>query len=117
MHACSVAQSCPTPCDPWIVAHQASLSMRLSQQEYWSALPFPSPGNLPYSGVEFEPPEAAPLAGGLFSTEPPRKPLQLESKVVKSPSDTDVELIGDWLNSRPFPHLLSCRNRNFLLGK
>ena len=67
-------------CDPWNVAHQASLFMRLSQQEYWSALPFPSPGDLPHSGVESEPPKAPALAGGLFTTEPPRKPLQLEYK-------------------------------------
>ena len=30
-------------CTPWIVAHQASLSMGFSSQEYWSGLPFPSP--------------------------------------------------------------------------
>ena len=32
---------------PWAVAHLAPLSMRSSRQEYWSGLPFPSPGNLP----------------------------------------------------------------------
>ena len=32
---------------PWTVAHQASLPMELSRQEYWSGLPFPSPGDLP----------------------------------------------------------------------
>ena len=32
---------------PWTVAHQASLSMGFSRQEYWSGLPFPSPLNLP----------------------------------------------------------------------
>ena len=31
---------------PWTVAHQASLSMEFSKQEYWSGLPFPSPGDL-----------------------------------------------------------------------
>ena len=36
-----VAQSCPTFCDPWIVAHQAPRSMGFSRQEYWSGLPFP----------------------------------------------------------------------------
>ena len=36
----------------WIVAHQASLSMGFSRQEYWSGLPFPSPGNLPNPGIE-----------------------------------------------------------------
>ena len=34
------------------VAHQASLSMGFSRQEYWSGLPFPSPGDLPHPGVE-----------------------------------------------------------------
>ena len=37
---------------PWTVAHQAPLSMGFSRQEYWSGLPFPSPGNLPDSGIE-----------------------------------------------------------------
>ena len=37
---------------PWTVAHQAPLSMRFSRQEYWSGLPFPSPGNLPDAGIE-----------------------------------------------------------------
>ena len=33
---------------PWTVAYQAPLSMEFSRQEYWSGLPFPSPGDLPY---------------------------------------------------------------------
>ena len=37
---------------PWTVAHQAPLSMEFSRQEYWSELPFPSPGDLPNSGIE-----------------------------------------------------------------
>ena len=36
----------------WSVAHQAPLSMKLSRQEYWSGLPFPSPGDLPDLGTE-----------------------------------------------------------------
>ena len=36
---------------PWIVAHQAPLSMGLFRQEYWSGLPFPPPGDLPNPGV------------------------------------------------------------------
>ena len=32
---------------PWTVAHQAPPSMEFSRQEYWSGLPFPSPGDLP----------------------------------------------------------------------
>ena len=36
----------------WTVMHQAPLSMRFSRQEYWSGLPFPSPGDLPDPGIE-----------------------------------------------------------------
>ena len=42
----SAAQSCQTP---WTIVHQAPLSMGFSKQEYWSALPFPSPGDFPRS--------------------------------------------------------------------
>ena len=41
-----ITQSCPILCNPWTVAHQAPLSMEFSRQEYWSGLPFPSPGDL-----------------------------------------------------------------------
>ena len=37
---------------PWTVAHQAPPSMGFSRQEYWSGLPFPSPGDLPDLGIE-----------------------------------------------------------------
>ena len=37
---------------PWTEAHQAPPSMKFSRQEYWSGLPFPSPGNLPNLGIE-----------------------------------------------------------------
>ena len=37
---------------PWTVAHQAPWSMGFSRHEYWSGLPFPSPGNLPNPGIE-----------------------------------------------------------------
>ena len=45
-----VAKSCLALVTPWVVAHQAPLSMRFSRQEYWSGLPFPSPGDLPNPG-------------------------------------------------------------------
>ena len=59
---------------PWTVARQASLSMGLSQQEYWSGLPFPLPGDLPNPRIEPAFPVAPALAGGFFTTEPPGKP-------------------------------------------
>ena len=37
---------------PWTVAHQAALSMEFSRKEYWSGLPFPSPGDLPNPGIK-----------------------------------------------------------------
>ena len=52
----------------WTVDHQAPLSMGFPRQEYWSGLPFPSPGDLPNPGIE---PTTAALAGGSFSTELP----------------------------------------------
>ena len=63
-----VAQSCPTLCDPWTVAHKAPLSMGFSRQEYRSGLPFPPPGHLPNPGIELTSPA---LAGRFFTTEPP----------------------------------------------
>ena len=54
---------------PWTVAHQ-SLS-GFPRQEYWSGLPFPSPGDLPYPGIE---PTFLALARRFFTTELPGKP-------------------------------------------
>ena len=50
------SKSCLTLATPWTVAHQASLPMEFSRQEYWSGLPFPSPGYLPDPGIELESP-------------------------------------------------------------
>ena len=48
--------------------------MGSSRQEYWSGLPFPSPGHLSDTGIE---PASPALAGGFFTTEPPGKPVIL----------------------------------------
>ena len=40
----------------WTVAQQPSLSLGLFRQEYWSGLPFPSPGDLPNPGIKPTPP-------------------------------------------------------------
>ena len=47
-----VTQVYPTLCNPWTIACQAPLSMGLSRQEYWSRLSFPSPEDLPNTGVQ-----------------------------------------------------------------
>ena len=41
---------------PWTVAHHGILFKDFSRQEYWSGQPFPSPGDLPYPGIEPGPP-------------------------------------------------------------
>ena len=51
----------------WTVARQAPLFLGFPRQEYWSGVPFPSPGDLPDPGIE---PTSPPLAGGLFTAEP-----------------------------------------------
>ena len=53
---------------PWTVAQQAPPSMGFSRQEYWSRLPFPSPGDLPHPGIEPESLISPVLAGGFFMT-------------------------------------------------
>ena len=58
-----VTQSCLT--------HQAPQSMEFSRQEYWSGLPFPSPGDLPNPGIK---PESPTLQVDALPSEPPGKP-------------------------------------------
>ena len=70
-----VAQSCPTLCDPVTVAYQASQSMEFSRQEYWSRLPFVSPGDLPNPGIE---PGSPALKADALPTEPPGHLLSMK---------------------------------------
>ena len=55
----------------WTVASQASLSMGFSGQEYWSGLPFPTPGDLPNPGIE---PRSPALQADFLPAEPQGKP-------------------------------------------
>ena len=59
---------------PWTVASQAPLSMEFSRQEYWSGLPFSSPGDLPNPGIE---PRLPALQAESLPSEPPGKPNKL----------------------------------------
>ena len=47
-----VTKSCLTLATQWTVTCQTPLSMEFSRQEYYSGLPFPSPGDLPDPGIE-----------------------------------------------------------------
>ena len=67
-----VTQSCLTLCDLWNAAHQATLSIGFSRQEYWSRLLFLSPLDLPYPGIE---PRSPALQAVSLLSEPPEKPI------------------------------------------
>ena len=69
-----VTKSCSTPATPWTVAHQASLSIGCSRQEYWNGLPFHSPGYLPDPGID---PGSPALQAVSLPPEPPEKPMTL----------------------------------------
>ena len=50
----------------WTVAHQAPLSMEFSRQEYWSGLPFPTPGDLPNPGIVKPASPMSPASAGRY---------------------------------------------------
>ena len=78
-HVCSCVLMCAQSLShvwsfatPWTVASQAPLSVGFFRQEYWSGLPFPSPGGLPNPGIEITSPA---FSSGFFTTHPPGKPI------------------------------------------
>ena len=85
----------------WTVAHQLPPSMGFSSQEYWSGLPFPSPGDLPEPGIE---PRSPALRADGLTSEPPRKPIlyvgwfncktQTKHWFCTNSGGTDVEACG-----------------------
>ena len=66
---------------PWTVAHQAPPSMGFSRQEYWSGVPFPSPGDLPNPGIE---PKSPALQADALPSEPSGKPEVMSKNGVLS---------------------------------
>ena len=78
--------------NPWTVAYQAPLSMRFSRQEYWSGLPFPSPGDLSNLGIE--PRVRTALESDALTSEPPGKPGKRICKEIKSDIN-DIKYCGD----------------------
>ena len=69
MHTCSVGSN--SFVTPWTITHQAPLSLEFYKQEYWSGLPFPSPGDLSNPGTE---PGSPALQADSLRSEPPGKP-------------------------------------------
>ena len=67
----------------WTIARQAPLSMEFSRQEYWSGLPFPTPGDPPDLGIEAMSLESPALVGRFFTTVPPGKSLKKYKNLVE----------------------------------
>ena len=87
---------------PWDVACQAPLSMGCPRQEYWSGLPFPSPGDLPDPGIE---PKSHALQANSLSSEPPGKPPSLIcgikiNKYNKQNINTYIHIENNWMGDR-----------------
>ena len=83
-----VAQSCPTLCHPmdWSLEPGRLQSMEFSRQEYWSGLPFPSPGDLPDPGIE---PRSPALQVDALTSEPPGKLSHKKEHIWVSSNEVD----------------------------
>ena len=77
---------------PWTVAHQTPLPMEIFRQEYWSGLPFPTPGELPDPGTKPVSLASSALASGFFTTEPLKKPKKKNSTILISKGEQWVVL-------------------------
>ena len=73
----------------WTVAHQALPSMGFSRQEYWSGLPFPSPGDLPDPGIELRSPT---MQADALTSEPPGKPIKVKDLIFLKVKRPDINL-------------------------
>ena len=73
---------------PWTVAYQVPPSVKFSRQEYWSGLPFPSPGDLPDPGIESRSPA---LQADALPSEPPGTPEVRNTEVLNKCFKSAVE--------------------------
>ena len=89
---------------PWTVAYQASLSMEFSRQEYWSGLPFPSPGDFPDPGIE---PGSPVLQADALPSEPPGKLVIYYSgqKFNSSYEEENTNNLAEEMQSRSQNHI------------
>ena len=72
---------------PWTVACQAPLSMEFPRQEYWSGLPFSSPGNIPDPGIKLLSTVSPALRTDSLPTEPSGKPHTLYDSIYTNLKD------------------------------
>ena len=111
---CICVPSWPTLCYPTDCSCQAPLPMEFSRQEYWSGLPFPTPGNLPDPGIEPTSLASPALASGFFTCAPPGKASPLDWGTTKRRNITNAEVLlkegevrgpRSWLGDEPLEHL------------
>ena len=76
---------------PWTAAYQAPPPMGFPRKEYWSGLPFPSPGDLPDSGIE---PRSPTLQADALTSEPPGMSEECVISLVLSHCSKDFETVG-----------------------
>ena len=76
--------------------------MAFPRQEYWSGLPFPSPGDLPNLGIKAASPTSPALAGGLLTVEPAGKPTTYCQEYYQSPGLSHVQLYA-------IPRTIACQ--------
>ena len=118
-----VTKSCLILVTPWTVALQAPVSTGFSMQEYWSGLPFPSPGDLPDPGIE---PWSPAFQVDSLPTESRGKPkkltiLQLKKKGNPATSRKEsnwisLSLLRKTVHLRPSCRLASWSNWIYLAG-
>ena len=102
-----VAQQGLTLATPWILAHQAPLSVEFSRQKYWSGLPFSSSGDLPNPGIE---PRCPMLQVDSLQFEVPGKPFLplIETQLTGPGAEWSCHLSGSssFIFQLGFPYLL-----------
>ena len=89
---------------PWTVSRQAPLSIGFSRQEYWSGLPFLSPGYLPDPGIEPESLASSALAGRFFTTAPPGKPQYIHRHMY---GNVHHPVVSTWVKLETFSTSIS----------
>ena len=105
---CSVLRCVQLSATPETVARQAPLSMEFSQHEYWSGLPFPTPGDLPDPGIKPTSLMSPALAGKFYTTEPPGKPFPSPGDL-PHPGIEPTSLMSPALAGGFFASSASCR--------
>ena len=101
---------------PWTIAHQVPPFMKISWQEYWSGLPFPSPGVLPDPGIK---PGSPALQADAFMSKPPRKPVYM----YKYALSLNIHLYSRWnivfwtiCDLFPFHPKYSCKSKDSIFS-